>query len=117
MPSIPLVQPRFSNHDVRFLNAAKSGDAQILEKFIEAGVDLDDTDANGNTALIFATMAGHLQIVNLLLDAGADFRKKSNDGWDAYHCAMFFGDMKGMTMSPHKEIMSLLSTVGYDPEQ
>jgi len=113
MLSIPLVEPISDEHDVQFLNAAKSGDVQIVKNYIESGVDLDEADANGNTALMLASMAGHLKVVNILLEAGADFRRKSDKGWDAYHCAMLFGDMKGITMSPHKEIMAAIATFGY----
>lgn len=51
--------------------AAKSGDAGALKKLITNKVALNTQDADGWTALMYATQAGDLQKVDMLLKAGA----------------------------------------------
>ncbi len=106
MVQVPTVQARFPEQDVRLLEAARAGDASRVASLVEAGVSVDTTDANGESALLFAAMAGHLAIVKQLVAAGADITHKDNQGWDAYHAAMFYGDFRGATMLPFDEIMA-----------
>jgi ankyrin repeat protein len=46
---------------------------------IESGMDIDVMDCHGCTALHVATLYGRLESVKLLIDAGADLSKMSND--------------------------------------
>lgn len=43
-----------------------------LQALIQAGIDLDLQDQNGNTALIWAVESGNLEAVRLFLEAGAN---------------------------------------------
>jgi ankyrin repeat protein len=42
-------------------------------------------DEEGNTALHWAAVGGHVQLVKLLLDNGADIEAKSRDGFVPMH--------------------------------
>jgi ankyrin repeat protein len=60
-----------------FLEVIKKGETNKVRQFIEDGVDVNGISINtatitGNNALIEAVMTGKLEIVTLLLEAGAD---------------------------------------------
>ena len=44
-------------------------------------------DLDGNTAIHYAAYRGNLDIVNLLIKHGADFKKKNNSGLNVMHMA------------------------------
>ena len=52
--------------------AAREGQVESVRTLIEAGADLDATDAEDSTALILAAVNGYLDIAELLLESGAD---------------------------------------------
>ena len=52
--------------------AATTGDLDVLRAGIAAGMDLDARDANGQTAVMAATVARQTEAVRVLLEAGAD---------------------------------------------
>ena len=52
--------------------AAKRGDAPFLAAEIFAGAEVDALDRFGQTALMLASMYGHLDAVQTLIDAGAN---------------------------------------------
>lgn len=88
------------------MKAARDGDASRVAALLEAGAEIDATDANGETSLIFAAMAGHLAVVRLLVEAAADATHKDDYGYTAYTAAMFFGDFRGATRPPFDQIMA-----------
>lgn len=47
---------------------------------LEKGVSIDDVDITRRSALAFAATYGHIEIVNLLLEAGADINRKDLTG-------------------------------------
>lgn len=51
--------------------AASSGSVRIAEMLLLAGADVNGCDYNGETALMWAAMAGHTDLVAFLLDSGA----------------------------------------------
>ena len=52
--------------------ASREGRIESVRTLIEAGADLDATDAEGSTAMILAAVNGYLDIAGLLLESGAD---------------------------------------------
>ena len=54
------------------LFAAEAGDLKAIPLFLAAGIPVDATDAEGNTALIRAAAGVREDVVALLLDEGAD---------------------------------------------
>jgi len=55
---------------------ARSGNATLMEEFIDAGIDIDESDPNsGNTGLMNAVESRCLDAVKLLVSYGADINK------------------------------------------
>jgi ankyrin repeat protein len=62
-----------------------------IQESIAQGVNLDVQDEYGYTALIWAVNHSQLNIVKLLLDAGADKTIQDYDGHDALYWATYYG--------------------------
>lgn len=60
--------------------AAQLGDAKVCEFLCERGVPLNDTNANGLTALHVAVFKGHAPVVSVLLRHGADVCARDGNG-------------------------------------
>jgi len=56
--------------------AARKGDAAIVKKLLDEGVDVNTKYRYGATALSYACDRGHLDVVKLLVDRGADVNVK-----------------------------------------
>ena len=61
--------------------------AAVRELLAEATPDLDEADATGSTALMYAVRGGHDEIVVMLLEAGASLDRQSPSGETALHLA------------------------------
>ncbi len=57
-------------------DAARAGDQQRVSELLRSGRAVDEATRYGVTALFFACDRGHLEVVKLLLDAGADPARK-----------------------------------------
>ena len=57
---------------MELLEAVKSGNADIVNELIESGVEVNQQDKQGWTPLSWAAGKGHLVVVDLLLQRGAD---------------------------------------------
>lgn len=66
---------------------------ELIEKY---RVDLESTDRNGNTFLIYATACGFKEFVEYLLDSGAYINAQNDDLNTALHIALIF---KNFTIS------------------
>lgn len=76
--------------DIQAFIAARFGDANrinMLLKMESAQEDIDVADGQGWTPLMLAAHCGHANIVEKLLDAGADPRLQNRDGNTAFDLA------------------------------
>eukprot|EP01038_Epipyxis_sp_PR26KG_P009604 gene9604-12933_t len=74
--------PKRKNNNSQLYEAAKCGYVIEVARCIEAGADVNwKNDAEfGNSALMIASLNGHLEIVNALLDQGAALHDKNING-------------------------------------
>lgn len=77
------------------LRAATDGLAIAVRELLRAPrLDLNATaPRSGKTALVLASRAGHLEVVQMLLGAGADVSLGDAKGWTALHFAAWKGHM------------------------
>ena len=83
--------------------AARRGDLSVVRKLLQAGEDTEqvedgawDGDDDGSTALMWASMNNHVEIVQVLLEAGANPEARDEDSMTA----LMLAGMEG-----HKEIV------------
>ena len=69
------------------LFAARHGDVATAQVLLQAGADINDTSADGNSALVLASMSGHESLARFLLDQGAD-PNAFGAGYSALHAAL-----------------------------
>ena len=66
------------------MKSVKYNDLPSFYKLIRSDVNLEDTDVNGNTALLLAAKNNDLTMIRYLVNAGANIRHKNNEGDDFY---------------------------------
>jgi ankyrin repeat protein len=67
--------------------AATNGQAELLQWFLDADVDIGGGNADGVCPLMAAITNRHVDVVDLLLNAGADYLCKDNNGSTCLHAA------------------------------
>jgi ankyrin repeat protein len=74
--------------------AAANGETAAIKQLIDRGADVNATDPNGRTPLIFATATDHVPVdlVQLLLDRGATLDQRTEFGLTALDYAKLHGD-------------------------
>ena len=90
--------------DVALWDAAKAGDLEAVKAALDAGTAVDAKTKYRATALAFAAERGHLDVVQLLIDRGADVNNKDTFyGFTPRTWAQFGG---------HSEVVKLLDEHG-----
>ena len=78
---------------------AKEGNAEIVQKLIHKGADLEIKDRkNGSTPLLWACQNGHLNVVKILLQNGANKFATSKRGNTVLHFAVESGEVELVEM-------------------
>ena len=72
---------------IRFIQAAKEGQLDVLKKYVAEGVPVDITDSCGYTALHWAAAHGRAEVINFLLFNRADINMRAKDGMTPLHLA------------------------------
>ena len=78
----------------KFLRSIESGNLLSVSCCLEAGVDIDMTNEYSQTALYIACWRGHLDIINKLLDWGADPKIQANGGMSCWNAAQRHAGMQ-----------------------
>lgn len=74
-----------SNHKL-IHEAAEKGYTQVVCKELEKGVDVDARDYVGNTPLMLAVHKRRVDVVQLLVEKGADVNATNMDGDGRFYC-------------------------------
>ncbi|GLI28373.1 hypothetical protein ARHIZOSPH14_26150 [Agromyces rhizosphaerae] len=85
---------------------ARAG-ADLLVEFVDAGVDADLADAQGNTFVMLAAYNGHGGLVRALAERGADVNRLNARGQSPLAGAVFKGE---------DDVIAALVAAGADPD-
>ncbi|KAA0163168.1 hypothetical protein FNF28_04395 [Cafeteria roenbergensis] len=89
-------------------DAAGAGKTGEVTRLLEAGAPVNWANRrSGQSPLIKAAQKGHVELMRVLLDRGADLEAKDNNGWTALIWA---------ARNCHVEAVALLLDRGADPE-
>lgn len=97
--------PQLTSDDLRV--ASLNGDLDTVREALEQGVDLNETDPVGRTALMFASYNGHTEIVRLLGEQGGLIDETDSEG----RTPLMFA-----ASGPFSETVEYLLTEGADPD-
>lgn len=103
---MPRTPPATYNHDhtshycgrTALHLAAEQANLAIIELLLQAGLDVDARDEEGQSALHVAVLEGHEASVRLLLDKGANHNLQDYDGRTALHWAAVKGNIDIITL-------------------
>jgi len=76
------------NINEKLIEASKAGDVQGVIFALGEGADVNYSDEDGHTALMYAAYQGHDEIIVILIASKADLNKISNSDYTAldYAC-------------------------------
>lgn len=95
--------------NIPLCDAVLFNDYDMFKQLINDGVDVNEKDYNGVTALWYAAQQGHCEMAKLLIEHGADLEVKDNYGNTPLWKAVFFSKS-----FPSGEIIKLLVDAGAD---
>lgn len=81
-----MVKELIDDSDKNCFDSCKEGSVERLKEYLAKNPKLiNQTDENGMTMAMWACDRGHLEILKLLSDKGADLNKQDSDGQTALH--------------------------------
>jgi ankyrin repeat protein len=80
--------------DHRLLDAARRGETGELVRLLDAGRSVDLATPTGDSLLILAALHDRPDVVEVLLERGADLRRVNNEGHNALVAASFRGSSR-----------------------
>lgn len=81
----------FTDPEFELLSASSEGDTAKLLAFLKIGTDVNTTNWDGVSPLMYAAQNGHLECVKILIDKGADVNAKPYSQIDALTGACIAG--------------------------
>jgi len=104
--SLSDLQVKFSNSTL-FLTACANGDLSECQRLLgENLINIDVTTGDGLTGLHEAAICGNAQLVEYLINHGANINCCDNEGWTPLHAAASLGQVK---------VVEMLLDYGADP--
>ena len=94
-----------STESASLISAVQEGDIQRVAQLLDAGLDIDGTDADGRTPLHHAAAAGHYRLVEKLVRIGASVDARAQDSTTPLGAAAEAG---------HTDVVRLLKLAGAD---
>ncbi|MEN8708045.1 MAG: ankyrin repeat domain-containing protein [Nocardioides marinisabuli] len=91
----------------QLLDLARLGHAERLLAYVDAGVPVDLTDAQGNTLLMLAAYHGHAAVVRGLAERGADVDALNDRGQSP---------LAGAVFKDEQAVVEALVDLGADPD-
>ncbi|EGG04918.1 uncharacterized protein MELLADRAFT_30570, partial [Melampsora larici-populina 98AG31] len=73
----------------KMFDGARSGDLNLLQAAIEAGLPVDLTNSSGNTLLMLSSYAGHLELVKYLISKQSNPNRLNDRGQSPLSGAIF----------------------------
>jgi Ankyrin repeats (3 copies)/Domain of unknown function (DUF3471) len=107
---VALVQAAPPTKADQLQEAARKGDAATVRKLLDEGVDVNTRFRYGATALFYASDHGHVEVVKVLLDKGADLAVK--DSFYGFTPLMLAVSPAQKKRPEHTEIAKLLIAKG-----
>lgn len=98
--------------DEIFFEAARSGDTEILEYFVNKGKPVNSCDNRGNSALVIASGRGQLAAMTLLIQNGAFIEDVTQLGLFEGKSALCWASSQGRAQA-----VGLLLQAGADPNR
>ena len=72
--------------------AVRKGDEEKVRNLLESGANANEVDDNGDNALHWAVFCGHTDLCEVLLQRGADWRRRTGRaGYTVLHDAAWDG--------------------------
>lgn len=100
---------RYGENELSVLDSAASyGHVKVLRALIQHGVDVNDTDSTGYTALHMAADNNQAGAVGVLVEAGADVESQDLHHWTPLHCVARY--MRRKTVIAQKPYFSGIIT-------
>ena len=100
------LEPEALDLAARIFDWARSGDTASLAAYLDAGVSVNLTNANGDTLVMLAAYYGHESAVAVLVEHGADVNRHNKRGQTPLAAAVFKNE---------EAITDLLLRAGADP--
>jgi len=72
--------------------AARQGSLDRMRAFLAEGIDVEERNEHGQTALMVASSRNRIEVVRLLLEMGADVNACAGSGWTALMSAAMLGN-------------------------
>lgn len=107
---------REANSDVEeFISAAMMAKSDDAKAALDAGIDVNAIGSKGMTALHYASFYGHMRVINLLLEYGADVNAPNEEGIGTASEMTAIGlAASGICPKNRDEVVRLLAAAGAD---